>query len=74
MTQDEILKSKEKRKQELLVLKSELDSLKPGRAVYYSEPFDSATGSSGAGQVLFKQPMDLANLKSSVNRELSKLK
>ena len=69
MTEEEIHRTKERQKQELQELKYELSTLKPGRAVYIDQ-----LGQSNAGNVFFKSPKDLTQLKSNVEKELRKFK
>jgi len=69
MTDEEKLSAKERKKQELEELKYELRTTKPGRAIYVDQ-----LGKSNPGNVFFKAPSDLTQLKSNVEKELRKLK
>jgi len=68
MTEEEKQRAKERHKQELQVLKAELSSLKPGRAIYIDK-----LGQSNAGNVFFKASTDITQLKSDLEKELRKL-
>ena len=69
MTEEEKQRAKERHKQELQVLKAELSSLKPGRAIYIDK-----LGQSSAGNVFFKlASTDTTQLKSDLEKELRKL-
>ena len=69
MTEEEKQRAKERHKQELQVLKAELSSLKPGRAIYIDK-----LGQSNAGNVFFKlASTDTTQLKSDLEKELRKL-
>ena len=69
MTEEEKQRAKERHKQELQVLKAELSSLKPGRAIY----IDKLGQSNAAGNVFFKASTDITQLKSDLEKELRKL-
>ena len=64
MTEEEIHRAKLKKKQELEVLRDELSTLKPGRALYLNQVGDSSLGS-----VYFKVS-DRPQLKSNIEKAL----
>lgn len=69
MTDEEIVASKLKEKQELEVLRAELQSVKPGRTVYLNTLGNSQNQH---GSVFFKVS-NLPQLKSDVEKKIKKL-
>jgi len=72
MSDEEKQRIHDRQKAELTVLKAELASIKPGRAVYLDKLGGGHSGG-GGGHVLFKVN-DLPMLKSNLGKELKKLK
>ena len=64
MTEEEIRRARLKKKQELEILRDELSSLKPGRALYLNQ-----VGDSSLGAVYFKVS-DRPQLKSNIEKAL----